>query len=184
MTDGSGNASRKGKASAEPKPAARYNHMMYGPTANEQRSVRKKVNLGGPYLQHPKFLGLMTAFKKGTAFRFEVTDKGRTFEVATDGSQILFDGKVLFYSRPCNRFEEHLLLDRSTVLQFQTTDALIHLAAAVMRSLPELEARPLTSINQQVYYGADPMDADLEKHGPNMLVGAYRHAKATERARP
>ena len=163
--------------------ALRYNHMMYGPTAKEVPRVQKKVNLGSAYLQHPKFQALMLAFKKGTAFQFDVTDKGKVFTVATDGTQILFDGKSLFYSRPSNRYEDHLLLDRSILLQYQSSDALVHLASAVLRSLPELGAPQLSFINQQFYYGAETLEAGIEEHGPNLMVGSYRHLKAAERAR-
>ena len=163
--------------------AMRYNHMMYGPTANEQRRVQKKLNLGAPYLAHPKFLALMEAFRKGASYQFEVTDKGRTFPVTTDGTQITFDGKTIYYSRQSNRYEDHLLMDRAVMLQYQTTEALIHLAGAVLKAMPELEAQPLTTLNQQLYYGIQSLEAGVEESGPNLLVGEFRHARSTERAR-
>ncbi|MBI4912563.1 MAG: hypothetical protein HY823_07485 [Acidobacteria bacterium] len=159
----------------------RYIHMMYGPTAGEARPVARKTNLGAPYLSHPKFLALMTAFRKGEAFQFSVTDKGRSLSVATDGSQILFDGKVLYYSRPWNRHEEHLLLNHLTAVQNQGTEALIHLAAAVLRSLPELEAPQLICVNHKLYLGGENLESAAAEQGPNLLMGAYRHQKAPER---
>ena len=109
--------------------------------SNDGKAAREGFAL---YLERNKL-----AFKKGTAFQFDVTDKGKVFTVATDGTQILFDGKSLFYSRPSNRHEDHLLLDRSILLQYQSSDALVHLASAVLRSLPELGAPQLSFINQQ-----------------------------------
>jgi len=187
MTATQGKAPKKEKVKRqtpeERAEALRYNHMMYGPTAKELPRVQKKMNLGSAYLQHPKFRALMEAFKKGTSSRFDVTDKGKVYTVSTDGTNILFDGKTIFYSRASNRYEDHLLMDRSVLLQYQTVEALVHLAAAVLRSLPELGASQLGFINQQFYYGAETVEAGIAEHGPNLLVGSYRHAKAAERAR-
>jgi hypothetical protein len=163
--------------------ALRYNHMMYGPTANEMRPVSKKINLGTPYLNHPKFLSLMTAFKKGTTFQFDVTDKGKVYTVSTDGTQITFDGRTIYYSRPSNRHEDLLLLDRVSTIQYQSVDALVHLAVAVLRSLPELGTPQLYFVNQQFYYGKEALEAGIAEHGPNLMIGPYKHAKNPEKAR-
>jgi hypothetical protein len=163
--------------------ALRYNQMMYGPTAGEARPAARKQNLGASYLKHPKFQSLMAAFKKGTAFQFEVTDKGKAYTVATDGTQILFGGRTLYYSRPLNRHEDNLLLDRTSAIAFQTTDALVHLAVAVLRSLPELGTHQLSHLNQQFYYGAEPLESSLAELGPNLLIGSFRHQKVVEKGR-
>jgi hypothetical protein len=161
--------------------ALRYNHMMYGPTAKELRPAAKKVNYGAAYLSHPKFQALMAAFKKGTSYQFDVTDKGKVYTIATDGSHLNFDGKTIFYSRPLNRYEENLLLDRSSALQYQTVDAFIHLAFAVLRSFAELGAPQLSYLNHQFYYGAVTLDTGIEEQGPNLLIGPYRHSKVTDK---
>lgn len=160
--------------------AMRYNHMMYGPTAKEAKPVQKKLIYGSPYLNHPKFQNLMTAFKKGTAFQFEVTDKGRTYIIATDGSDISFNGRTIYYSRPMNKYEDHLLLDRKGMTQYQTTDALVHLAFAVLRSLPELGETSLSYTQHQFFHGGETLEDGMAEHGPNQLMGSYRHSKVQE----
>ena len=161
----------------------RYNQMMYGPTAGEGRPAAKKVNYGTAYLGHPKFQSLLTAFKKGTAFQFDVTDKGKVYTIATDGSHISFDGKVVYYSRALNRYEENLLLDRATLLQYQTTDALVHLAFAVLRALPELGTHQLSYLNHQFYYGPQTLDTGLTELGNNLLIGPFKHSKVQDAGR-
>jgi hypothetical protein len=163
--------------------ALRYNHMMYGPTAGEMRPAPKKVNYGAAYLSHPKFQSLMTAFKKGVAFQFDVTEKGKVYAIATDGSHISFDGKIIYYSRPLNKHEDNLLLDRAATVQYQTTDALVHLAFAVIRSFSELGTHLMSYMNHQFYYGAETLESGIAEHGPNLLIGSYKHSKAIEKAR-
>ncbi len=187
MTATTGKAPKKVKEKrqtpAERAEALRYNHMMYGPTAGEVRPAAKKVNLGGSYLQHPKFQSLMAAFKKGTAYQFNVTDKGKSYTISTDGMQILFDGKTIYYSRPLNKHEDNLLLDRVVTIQYQAIDALVHLAVAVLRALPELGAPQLSYLDHQFYYGIDTLEAGVAEQGPNLLVGSFKHQRAQERAR-
>lgn len=163
--------------------ALRYNHMMYGPTAGELRPAAKKVNYGAAYLNHPKFQGLMTAFKKGVAFQFDVTEKGKSYTIATDGSHISFDGKIIYYSRPLNKHEDNLLLDRAATIQYQTTDALVHLTFAVLRSFSELGTHLLSYMNHQFYYGPETLESGIAELGPNLLIGSYKHSKALEKAR-
>lgn len=163
--------------------ALRYNHMMYGPTAGELRPVAKKTNLGIAYLKHPKFQSLITAFRKGTAFQFDVTDKGKVFTISTDGTQICFDGKTIYYSRPLNKHEDNLLLDRAATLQYQGIDALVHLAVAVLRALPELGSPQLSYMDQQFYYGIETLESGIAEQGPNLLVGSFKHSKVVEKAR-
>lgn len=158
----------------------RYIHMMYGPTAGEAKLVARKTNLGSAYLNHPKFQALLEAFKKAGAFQFSVTDKGRSYMIATTAGQITFDGKVLFYAREVNRYEDNLLMDRTTAIQFQNTDALIHLAGAVLRSLPELGPCPLTSINHKLYFGPESFETAAAENGPNFLVGSFKHKRVSE----
>lgn len=160
--------------------ALRYNHMMYGPTAGEARPSAKKTNFGASYLAHPKFQALITAFKKGQTYQFDVTDKAKVCTIGTDGSHISFNGKTLFYARPLNRHEENLLLDRLTAAQFQTTDALVHLVFAVLRSLPELGPSALYYMNHQFYLGQETLEAGAAEQGQNLLMGSYRHQKVQD----
>jgi hypothetical protein len=164
--------------------ALRYNQMMYGPTAGELRPPPRKINYGASYLKHPKFQSLMAAFKKETAFKFDVSDKGKVFTISTDGSHILFDGKIIYYCRPLNRHEHSLLMDRAAVLQYQSNEALVHLVFAVLLSFPELGAPQLTYRYGQFIYGAEPLEAGIATHGPNLLIGSYKHGKAPERMKP
>jgi hypothetical protein len=158
----------------------RYIHMMYGPTAGEPKLVSRKTNLGAAYMAHPKFLSLMTAFKKGESFQFSVTDKGKNYVISTDGTHILFDGKIIYYSRPLNKYEDNLLMDRVATMQYQTTEALIHLTAAVLRSLPELGPPKISYVNHKLYYGSESLEAAAAEQGPNFLIGSFRHKKVQE----
>lgn len=155
--------------------ALRYNRMMYGPTSGEPRPVTRKTNYGASYLSHPKFQSLMTAFKNGTAFQFEISDKGKAFTISTDGSHLHFDGRIVFYCRPLNKYEHHLLLDRSSLLHYQANEALVHLAFAVLKYFPELEAPKLTYVLGEFYLEGERLEAGVAAHGPNLLLGSYKH---------
>jgi hypothetical protein len=187
MTATPGKAPKKEKAKrqtpAERLEALRYNHMMYGPTPGEVRPAVKKVNYGASYLNHPKFQSLMTAFKNGTAFKFDVIDKGKVCTISTDGSHISFNNKIIYYSRTLNRYEDNLLLDKTSTVQFQTTDALVHLVFAVFRHFPELGALPFFYMNHQFYQGAETLEASVAEQGPNLLVGSFKHTKVQEKPR-
>ncbi|WP_005036718.1 hypothetical protein [Holophaga foetida] len=163
--------------------ANRYNQMMYGPTAGELRPVPKKTNYGAPYLKHPKFQELMTAFKKGSAFKFDVSDKSKVYTVSTRESQILFDDKVIYYCRPLNKHEQNLLLDRSVTIQHQTNEVLVHLVFAVLQSLPELGPMQLSFRLNQFQYGSETLEAGIATQGPNLLLGSFKHIKAQEKTR-
>jgi hypothetical protein len=163
--------------------ALRYNHMMYGPTAGEFRPVLKKINYGASYLKHPKFQSLMTAFKNGTEYKFDVSDKGKVFTISTEGSQILFDGKIIYYCRPLNRYEHSLLMDRASLLHYQANEALVHLAFAVLQSFPELGPPQLSYRFNQFFYGTETLEAGVLEHGPNFLIGSYKHGKAPDKTR-
>ncbi len=163
--------------------AMRYNHMMYGPTPGEVRPAPKKINYGASYLNHPKFQSLMTAFKNGSTYKFDVIDKGKVCTIATDGSHISFNNKTIYYSRVLNRYEDNLLLDKTTMVQFQSVDALVHLVFAVVRSFPELGAPPFYYMSHQFYQGADTLEATVAEQGPNLLIGPFKHAKVQEKPR-
>ncbi|HWQ10215.1 MAG TPA: hypothetical protein VN436_13935 [Holophaga sp.] len=163
--------------------ALRYNHIMYGPTAGEMRPPAKKIDFGAPYLAHPKFQNLMTAFKKGTAFQFSVTDKGKSHVISTEEAQILFNGKVIYYSRSLNRYESDLLLDRAAAIQFQAIDAFVHLAIAVLRSLPELGTPQLGFRFGEFWYGLEKMEPAIAEQGPNLRIGSYRVQVPKEKGR-
>ncbi len=163
--------------------ALRYNHMMYGPTAGELRPAPKKVNYGVPYLNHPKFQSLMTAFKNGSEYKFNVSDKGKVYIVSTDGSHILFDEKIIFYCRPLNKYEHSLLLDGNSTLQYQLNEAFVHLAFAVLQSFPELEKQQLSYVHNRFCYGTGTLEAGVAEQGPNLMIGSYRHVKPQEKTR-
>jgi len=163
--------------------ALRYNQMMYGPTSGERRPVVKKVDYGAPYLAHPKFVALMHAFKSGTEAQFSVTFKEQAYPITTDGTHILFDGKVVFYTRPLNKYERHLLVDRAALMQYQGIDPFVHLVFAVLRSIPEATDQTLTYQNAQFWNGAETLDIGIAQHGPNLMMGVFRivPAKAKQR---
>jgi hypothetical protein len=125
----------------------------------------------------------MAAFKKGASFRFDVTDKGKVYTIATDGSAISFDGRTIYYSRPLSRYEDHLLMDRAVMMQYQNTEALVHLAFAVLRSLPELGTLQLSYVKRQFYYGPETLDTGITQQGSNLLIGTYRHGRLQEKAK-
>jgi hypothetical protein len=185
MTENPGKAPKKVKEKKqtpqERLEAMRYNHMMYGPTDGELKMNPKKVDFGGSFLKHPKFQSLMTAFKNGTAFKFDITANSKLFSIATDGSHISFDGKVLFYSRALNKYEDNLLLDRGTAIQLQTTDAVVHLVFAVLRSLPELGEPQLSYMHHKLYHGNGSLETGSVDQGSNLLMGPYKHNKTHEK---
>jgi hypothetical protein len=187
MTAASGKAPKKEKPKkqtpAERLEAMRYNHMMYGPTAGEFRPPVKKVNYGSAYLEHPKFQNLIAAFRKGTGYQFDVVIKGKAIPIATDGELITFDGRTIYYSRPCNRHEDHLLLDREATIQYQNTEALVHLVFAVLRSFPEFAGHTMSYRQHEFYWGAETLEAGVAAQGPNLLIGSFRHAKVQDKAR-
>jgi hypothetical protein len=163
--------------------AMRYNHMMYGRTENEMKHLPKRVDYGAPYLKHQKFQDLMTAFKNGNSYKFDITANDKVYPVATDGSHISFDGKTILYSRPLNKYEDNLLLDRAQAIQFQATDAVVHLVFAVLRSLPELGDHSLSFRGRKFYVGSATMDSGRVAEGSNLLIGSYKHNKTHERTR-
>jgi hypothetical protein len=171
----------KKQAPEERLEALRYNHMMYGRTEGEMALRPRKVDYGASFLKHPKFQSLMSAFKNGTAFNFDITIGDKLFSIATDGSHISYDGKVLYYSRPLNKFEDNLLLDRVTAIKLQNTDAAVHLVFATLRSLPDLADHHLTYQHRKFYHGAETLDAIAEDQGSNLLLGCFRHNKAKAR---
>ena len=164
----------KRQSPEERKEALRWNHMMYGPTAGEIRPVIKKIDFGASYLSHPKFQSLMTAFKSGSEFQFNVTHKEKTHIISTDGSHIFFDNKIIYYSRRLNKFENHLLVDRSTMRQHQTVEPFIHLAFAVIRSLPELGTQPFSYRNNEFSFSDEGLGMASHEQSPNLMVGVYK----------
>jgi hypothetical protein len=163
--------------------ALRYNHMMYGPTEGEQKLTPKKIDYGVSYLKHPKFQSLIKAFKNGTTFKFDINANGKLFSIDTDGSHISFNGKVLCYSRPLNRYEDNLLLDRASAIGFQTNDAVVHLIFAVLRSFPEIDESQLVFQRKAFYHGNETLEVGAEAQGPNLLLGAFKHTKFHERVK-
>jgi hypothetical protein len=164
--------------------ALRYNQMMYGRTQGEQVLAPRTVDYGASYLKHPKFQSLIKAFKNGTAYTFDITSGGRVSSISTDGAQILFGDKILFYSRSLNRYEDNLVLVRAAAVQCQGNEAAVHLIFAVIRSFPELEPGQLTYSRHQFYAGLGTLASSSEDQGPNMPLGSYKHTKVHERVRP
>jgi hypothetical protein len=153
-----------------------YHRVMYGPTSGELRPALKKVDWGAPYLKHEKFLRLMEAFRVGGAAEFSVTDKGRSFAVATEGGHLRFHGAVLFYASPVNRYESSLLLDRTTAQRFQEIEAFAHLVLAVLRSFPEMGPPKLRLVAKEFWHGEARLEDGLATDGPNLRIGDFRHA--------
>ena len=164
--------------------ALRYNHMMYGPTEGEMRRTPPKVDYGAPFLKHPKFLALLAAFRNGGTSKFTVTAGEKTFEITAEDGHIAFNGRTVFYSRSLNRYEDNLLLDKPAAVQFQSSDPLVHLVFAILRSFPELEDPPqLHYMNHLFYLGLDALESLAEAQGPNLLIGSFKHTKVQERPR-
>jgi len=162
--------------------AMRYNHMMYGPTHREIQLSPRKTNFGGSFLKHPKFQSLITAFKNGTAFKFDITADAKILTIDTDGSHISFDGKTIFYSRALNKYEDNLLLDRAAAVQVQAIDAAVHLVFAVLRSFPELGEPPLQYLHHKFYQGNATLEMAINEQS-NLLLGPFKHNKTHERIR-
>jgi hypothetical protein len=161
--------------------AMRYNHMMYGPTEGEIKMAPKKVNYGASYLKHPKFQSLMTAFRNGNAFKFDILTDGRLLTIGTDGSHISFDGKTLFYSRPLNKHEDNLFLDRASAVQHQTLDAAVHLVFAILRSFPELGEPELLYQHHKFFHGADALEFGSTEQTTNVMLGPFKSHKSPEK---
>ncbi len=171
----------KRQTEAERQAMLAYHRTMYGPTSGEPRAVVKKVDWGAPYLQHPKFLALVEAFRHGKSFEFNVTDKGRTYAVSTEGGHLRFGGAVVFYSRPINKYESSLLMDRAEALRFQEVESFAHLALAVVRSFPELGPVRLRVSNKEFWWDTERLEAGIAAQGPNLLLGDFRHATPKEK---
>jgi hypothetical protein len=163
--------------------AMRYNHMMYGPTDGEMKAKPKKIDYGAPYLKHPKFQSLITAFKRGAEFKFDITAEGRLITIATDGSHITFDNKVLYYSRIFNKHEDNLFLDRAAAVQVQTNEAAVHLVFAVLRSFPELAEQQLLYMHHKFYHGNDSLEFGASEPGTNLALGPFKSQRPSERAK-
>ena len=161
--------------------AMRYNHMMYGPTEGEIKLAPKKVNYGASYLKHPKFQSLMTAFRNGNAFKFEILTDGRLIPIATEASHISFDGKSLFYSRPLNKHEDNFFLDRASAVQHQTIDAAVHLVFAVIKSLAELGETELVYQHHKFEYGTDILEFSTADQATNLLLGTINTHKVPDK---
>ncbi|WP_306602264.1 hypothetical protein [Geothrix sp. 21YS21S-2] len=163
--------------------AMRYNHMMYGPTEGELKLAPKKIDYGISYIKHPKFQSLMTAFKRGAEFKFDVTSAGKVITIATDGSHITVNGKVLFYSRMLNRYENNLLLNKATAIQNATSDPLVHLVFAVLRSFPELAGYQVNYLNKKFWNGSEALDTGQVEEDANLLIGSFKHNNTLEKTR-
>lgn len=161
----------------------RYNQLMYGRTKTELKLAPKPVDYGASYLKHPKFQALMEAFRKGAAFSFEVTASAGATTIATEESKITFGGKLLFYSRPLNRHEENLFLDRTTAVRIQESDPAVHLVFAVLRSFPEIASPGLLFLYHKFYLGNESLDSTPAGEGTNLLIGSFKHSKPLERYR-
>ena len=90
---------------------------------------------------------------------------------------------MIYYSRSLNRYESDLLLDRAAALQFQAVDAFVHLAIAVLRSLPELGTPQLSFRFGEFWYGVEKMETAIAAQGPNVRIGSYRVHAAKEKSR-
>ena len=159
----------------------RYNQMMYGPTEGELKHAPRKVDYGAPYLKHPKFQALLTAFKRGAASSFDINANGTLSSIATDGSGIAVNGKVVFYTRPLNKHMDNLFLDRAAAVQLQGNEAVVHLVFAVLRSFPELGEPQVQYQYHKFYQGTESLETGPTGPGSNLLIGAFKHSKPLER---
>jgi hypothetical protein len=82
-----------------------------------------------------------------------------------------------------NKHEDNLVLDRAQAIQYQATDAVVHLVFAVLRSLPELGGHPLSFLGRKFYVGSETMDSSRAEEGSNLLIGSYKHTKTPERTK-
>ena len=187
MAEGTKKAAKKEKEKKQSPEARleamRYNHMMYGPTEGELKLAPKKVNYGASYLKHPKFQSLVTAFRNGNAFKFDILTDGKLVTIATDGSHIQYDGRTLFYARPLNKHEDNLFLDRASAVQLQTLDAAVHLTFAVLRAFPELGEPELTYQHHKFYHGTDALEFGTTEQTSNLMVGTFKSHKTIEKAK-
>jgi hypothetical protein len=159
----------------------RYNQMMYGPTEGELKHAPRKVDFGASYLKHPKFQSLMTAFRRGASFKFDITAGGALSCIATDGTHITFNDKVIYYTRPLNKHVDNLFLDRASAVQLQGNDAVVHLVFAVLRSFPELGEPQLAYQYHKLYQGNESLETGPTGPGSNLLIGGFKHSKPLER---
>jgi hypothetical protein len=163
--------------------ALRYNQLMYGRTSTERKLQPKRVDYGASFLKHPKFQELITAFRKGAAARFEVRADGDAFTVATDGSQITFNDKVLFYGRNAGKQVDHLYLERASAVQLQGNEVAVHLVFAVLRSFQELGEHGLIYLYHKFYQGPESLDSGPGGPGTNLDLGTFKHNRPHERFR-
>ena len=163
--------------------AMRYNHMMYGPTEGELKLAPKKVNYGASYLKHPKFQSLVTAFRNGNAFKFDILTDGKLITIGTDGTHLQYDGRTLFYTRPMNKHEDNLFLDRATAIQVQSQDAAVHLTFAVLRSFPELGEPELTYQHHKFYNNTGALEFDTSDQTTNLMLGPIKSHKTPEKVK-
>jgi hypothetical protein len=185
MSGTSEKAPRKPKEKKEPPPdmteSIRYSRIMYGRTTTELKLIPKRVDYGALYLRHPKFQNLMAAFRKGSAAQFDVTAGDSAFTIATDGTSISYQGKVLFYTRPLNRYEDNLFLDREAAVLFQAREPAVHLVFAVLRSFPELADSEIHYQYHKLFRGDESLESVPAGPGTNLLLGAYRNARPKEK---
>ena len=172
------------RQSAEDRLAAlRYNHMMYGPTEGEAKLTPKKVNYGAPFLKHPKFQSLMTAFRHGGAFKFDITTDGRVVSISTAENHIRFDDKTLFYARALNKHEDNLFLDRAMAVQLQSQEPVVHLVFAVLRHFSELGEPDLAYQRHKFYQGNDPLEFATGDQANNLMLGPFKCQRPLDKAK-
>jgi hypothetical protein len=159
----------------------RYNQMMYGRTSTERKMQPKRVDYGASFLKHPKFQGLMAAFRKGAAASFEVTAGETTSTIATDGVQITFNDRTLFYSRPSGKNLGHLFLDRAAAVQLQGNEVVVHLVFAVLHSFAELEDPGVLYLYHKFYQGPESLESGPSGPGTNLNLGTFKHTRPSER---
>jgi hypothetical protein len=172
---------KKKKQTYDKVAALKYNKLMYGPLSCEQKKIAPKVNYGAGFIGHEKFKALLSAFKNNTPYKFEIKINDKSYTVATDGTHISFDNIVVCYSRPSNRFEDLMLLDRNSLIQHNNTAGVIHLVFGVLKSLPELK-HSLTYVQHKFYWEAEGVDkASDAEYGANILVGPFKHQRFQDR---
>lgn len=178
MSGTSEKATRKPKQKREAPPditeSIRYSQIMYGRTTTELKMLPKRVDYGGSYLRHPKFQNLMAAFRKGAEAQFEITARDTVSTIATSGGSITFQGRVLFYTRRQNKYEDNLFLDREAAVQFQDLEAAVHLVFAVVRSFPELGDAAIRYQYRKFFHGDQTLESGSTGLSNNPLLGTIR----------
>jgi len=102
--------------------------------------------------------------------------------IATNGTSISFQGRVLFYTRSQNHYENNLFLDREAAVHFQDLEAAVHLMFAVVRSFPELGDAALRYQYNKLFHGDQTLESAPTGLTANVLLGSFRNNRPSFKA--